>query len=106
MADLASDLDPLLGSYADQLAQLLNRTTDDIRQHGLGDGDFRDQRLDLSFADGSSASFNAAFFVVSADQQWVAIFTQNCGYFELATSELYIDTVARTVFPGGYAPDA
>ncbi|MBS0296596.1 MAG: hypothetical protein JSR45_09805 [Proteobacteria bacterium] len=52
--------------------------------------------------DGSKANFKYAFFVESADQRAVAVFTEHCGYFELAAFELRIETVIREIFTSRY----
>ncbi|HWE47836.1 MAG TPA: hypothetical protein VG407_17590 [Caulobacteraceae bacterium] len=93
----AVDDDPILGRFADPLAAYLHRTADQIRQAGLTDDDFS-EGLEISFADGSHAQFNAAFLVVSADGAGVAVFTQACGYFEFDASQIEFASASRAVF--------
>ncbi|HEY3814670.1 MAG TPA: hypothetical protein VGL66_15725 [Caulobacteraceae bacterium] len=93
----AVDDDPILGRFADPLAAYLSRTADQIRQDGLIDDDF-DEGLEISFADGSHALFNAAFLVAGEDGQSVAVFTQACGYFEFTAEQIAFASASRAVF--------
>ncbi len=88
----------LLTRYATQLAQMLNRPAEQLREKGLRAGDFR-RTLTFRFQDGSHATFNSALFLHDPSRQVVAVFTEHCGYFAFPQF-LTAEQDGQTVFDG------
>jgi hypothetical protein len=77
-----------INTWAEELAEKflsaredLRRTPDEFRTKGLSALHFPRQTLEIHFQDSSFACFNFAFFVVSKDGQYIAVFTEHRGYF-------------------------
>jgi hypothetical protein len=78
--------------FAEPLAARLGRTAAEIRERGLGAGDFRcDGHIDLTLCDGSTMSLQYAFAVVDVERRIVGVFTEHCGYFCFGTVDLRLD---------------
>jgi len=72
---------PMVLEWAEELANHLGRSAEDIRNEGLEAGDFRvGSRVEIRFPDRSFARFRSAFAVISEARQQVGVFTEHCGY--------------------------
>ena len=75
--------------FAAPLAARLGRDVTEIRDEGLGAGDFKgDESVELELADGSTLSLRYAFAVMDVQQRLVGIFTEHCGYYCFAMVDL------------------
>ncbi len=84
--------------FAEPLAKRLGRTAAEVRDEGLGARDFKpNERIELTFADGSTMSFRYAFAVFDAAQRIVGIFTEHCGYYGFAMVDLRLDELRDDV---------
>jgi hypothetical protein len=68
-------------TWAAELAEKFSTSPDEICSRGLAVKHFPHQTLEIHFQDSSFAHFNFAFFVVSKDGQYIAVFTEHSGYF-------------------------
>jgi hypothetical protein len=76
--------------WAEELAEKYSSTPEDIRSKGLGVKHFPRQTLEVRFQDGSFLHFHYAFFVVSEDSKYLAVFTEHCGYFSWMTGAIEV----------------
>jgi hypothetical protein len=80
--------------FAESLAATLGRTAAEIRDDGLGVGDFKaDERIELTLCDGSTMCFRYAFAVLDAGRRIVGIFTEHCGYYCFGMTDLRLHVV-------------
>jgi hypothetical protein len=82
--------------FAAPLAAKLGRTREELRDEGLGVGDFRiDEGVELTLPDGSTMSFRYAFVVLDVEQRLVGVFTEHCGYFCFGMADLSVRELRR-----------
>src|SRR5262245_12514121 len=90
-------------AFAEPLAAHFHRTPEDIRDQGLGAGDFSlRHHVEITLPDGSRMEFRHAFFVVDREHGMVGIFSEHCGYYafcgpDLKVSAIWDTTVISTV---------
>lgn len=63
-----------------------NKITEFLKENGskyntLGAGDFSDKTVEISFEDGSSASFRYPIVIEAPEFNEIGIMTEHCGYF-------------------------
>lgn len=81
----------IVNDWANELSIKLGRSPEEIRDRGLGAGDFKvGSVVNIKFPDGSTANFRYAFFVANESRNSVAVFTEHCGYFEFSSYDLDI----------------
>ncbi len=79
----------ITGLFADRLAARLGRTAAEIRDEGLGAGDFEgNERIELALCDGSTMSFRYAFAVFDDEERIVGVFTEHGGHHCFAMADL------------------
>jgi hypothetical protein len=90
-----------INTWVEELAEKFSSSSDEIRSKGLGAKHFPRQTLELRFQDGSLLRFNYAFFVVSKDGQYIAVFTEHSGYYswKCAAIESVTKIEEEVVFP-------
>ena len=78
--------------WAHILSPIIGRSANEIHTHGLNAGDFSSDNPDvqITFADGSTALFHYAFFVIDEDLGRVGVFTEHCGYWDLPAWSLRV----------------
>jgi hypothetical protein len=91
--------------FAAPLAARLGRDANDIRDHGLGVGDFKvDESVQLTLPDGSTMLLRYAFAVMDLQQRLVGVFSEHCGYFCFGMDDMQLtelkgdDVVTRHVW--------
>jgi hypothetical protein len=94
----------LLNEWANALSLKLGRSVEGLKAQGLTAHDFKMQTVAITFEDGSSASWKYAFYVQDpAMPDWVAVFTEHCGYYEFyLTDEDTVSIISpqgRSVIP-------
>lgn len=82
-------------AWAEELAEKFSCTIEDMQENGLSARHFSAQTLELRFVDGSLARFEYAFFVVSKDEEYIAVFTEHCGYFSWSSRGITITKVSQ-----------
>ena len=75
--------------FAVPLAARLGRPVEQVRDEGLGAGDFRSgECLELTLVDGSTMRLRYAFAVTDDAERVLGVFSEHCGYYVFATSGL------------------
>jgi hypothetical protein len=89
-----------IGIWSEELAEKFSCSVEEIQKKGLSAKHFPHQTLEVSFVDGSFIHLHYAFFVVSKDGQYIAVFTEHCGYFSWNSRGITITKIEEErVFP-------
>lgn len=93
----------IVDRFAGPLADRLGRSAETLRKHGLTAHDFSGQVVTVRWHDDSSAMFQHAFFVQDDSLNSIAIFTEHCGYLEIA--QIAVESIEEST-PGWIAGQA
>jgi hypothetical protein len=90
----------IIGRWTAELIQQRGISTERLeKHHDLGAGDFsNNEEVEIIFHDGSIMHFRGAFFVTNISCNQVAVFTEHCGYYEFALSDVIVQRIFRETF--------
>ena len=90
--------DEVLEEWASDVAAVVGRSVEQIRESGLSAGDFPlDHDLRITLMDGSFVHFKYAIAVPNQRKRAIAVFTEHCGYHVFPDHEAVISKVSRGV---------
>lgn len=86
---LTRQMEEIRREFAELLAKRLGRSAQEIREDGLGAGDFSTrEEVELTLPDGSVLRLRYAFAVVDEAVGAVAVFSEHCGYYVFCGPDL------------------